>query len=922
MSWAGLAKVNSNASVTPDRKTRMRFDTKGTVQAEMPFGMIRRSGNIAIGAASELKDTLLIPGIGWRLEPYSWSIGNLVEGINALPGIKRSVADGGTLNTPSGVASFPNHRAADPAGATSGASGNYQSGSGDWFLKVMQAAGTSLGTSTYKLIADEAAFPSPNLNSNLQLDRIIADSLNHDPNQPFTFRVISTGATGKVPDQLANVLFAGPASHENAVFLGYGQWALTLFGDGRAQLFERGRDLRSTGATAGTVYWKLQREDRWTQAHRLGAATHRIYVHPHVYTTRQGDKVGSIWIQGDGVETSAPANGALAYQLPAGQATASFRHIVRADAPNPSLTSKLRVDTRRDQRVSVQLSTNIYPTTGYIYDDPFEFLQPPRYVNEVSVQWFAKVPAGCSVQVELHFGTDAATDPSLPVTSTVLVPGVGGVTKFTPDPTVTSYRVKIILNGTTFESPTVYEYRIAKDGHQVDVEPGEFTAKYWQQFSGIGPASDGNQESSKLLIEDPDAQLAILRTRASLRCIIDTEYTGLDWTDPANEGKQSVLAAGFAQRCTATKKGRKFPVAMGSVTQALFPSQDWYSFDVDVAGAWQQLIESLTPYWDFGWDPNAPPASDGAIVPYKATDVIYYLLGWAGVPDAQIDIGPGKTYDLPIRLFPKVGEDGGFAINYGTTVAEVVQRVARDYLGAVLFKDHNAGLGSTPTDWAGMWRLILPPYAPYRSLAYFSTTVPADTSGASVKLGHTLGAWPATADPSGSGQMMKGGMIIAGSFRKFIIPPEGNQITVSGTGDISLANNPSMLTQTAVNLLSFDFIPGHATSDPTSPDYLGRIVPIIVVDPNIQTQDELIWRLRRLYDFVAHGRETIQFVAPNVLITDSSDTNQKRPRSLRYGDAIQVNGETYLVVNCNPFHKKDTKQLAFYECEKPTAPFT
>jgi hypothetical protein len=54
-----------------------------------------------------------------------------------------------------------------------------------------------------------------------------------------------------------------------------------------------------------------------------------------------------------------------------------------------------------------------------------------------------------------------------------------------------------------------------------------------------------------------------------------------------------------------------------------------------------------------------------------------------------------------------------------------------------------------------------------------------------------------------------------------------------------------------------------------------------------------------------------------VLVTSASDTNQIRPRPLRYYDPVTIFGVQYLVRSVNPFYRFDGKQMAKYECETP-----
>jgi hypothetical protein len=111
------------------------------------------------------------------------------------------------------------------------------------------------------------------------------------------------------------------------------------------------------------------------------------------------------------------------------------------------------------------------------------------------------------------------------------------------------------------------------------------------------------------------------------------------------------------------------------------------------------------------------------------------------------------------------------------------------------------------------------------------------------------------------------------------------------------------------------------TADPTHPDYIGYEVPLLYIDPNLSTEAAVKWIARRLYDVMAHAIKGIRFTAPLLLVTDSSDTYQKRPRMLRYYDPVLVDGIQFLVRSCNPSYKKDGMQFATYELEAPREPY-
>jgi hypothetical protein len=131
-----------------------------------------------------------------------------------------------------------------------------------------------------------------------------------------------------------------------------------------------------------------------------------------------------------------------------------------------------------------------------------------------------------------------------------------------------------------------------------------------------------------------------------------------------------------------------------------------------------------------------------------------------------------------------------------------------------------------------------------------------------------------------------------------------------------------MLTQVAVNVDSYNFL-NLSPGDPGYPDgsdidYIGRCIPIVVRDRTLTTQFAVDFIARRTYDYACHARENFSFIAPMILVTDSTDTMQTRPRKLAYYDAVEVqqlDGSfvTYLVKFCSPAYSKDGFQFARYE---------
>ena len=167
------------------------------------------------------------------------------------------------------------------------------------------------------------------------------------------------------------------------------------------------------------------------------------------------------------------------------------------------------------------------------------------------------------------------------------------------------------------------------------------------------------------------------------------------------------------------------------------------------------------------------------------------LAGYEG--RVQLDIP-----DLPIRLFAS-GDADGLLLEPQASLADLIVRYARDYLGYLVLADANVGA-------TGMWR-ILPLGTSANILATFQSGGP----GAG-KLVHALPSYPADT-----------AFMRRRSHRSWVKPPDGNVVIAFGAANAAAGNGtPQLYKQVVVNPVSFDF-GGAETADPSSIDYLGRM---------------------------------------------------------------------------------------------------
>lgn len=114
-------------------------------------------------------------------------------------------------------------------------------------------------------------------------------------------------------------------------------------------------------------------------------------------------------------------------------------------------------------------------------------------------------------------------------------------------------------------------------------------------------------------------------------------------------------------------------------------------------------------------------------------------------------------------------------------------------------------------------------------------------------------------------------------------------------------------------LQNYSSINGPAVFDDGSrnPDFLGRVVPLHVVDPYLggagspdQVQAAVDLFIYRLYNFGAHGKLWCRFSAPLNLRLDGNPL-QVYKRCPRINDMCTINGFKAVIRSCNPSSEND-----------------
>jgi hypothetical protein len=116
------------------------------------------------------------------------------------------------------------------------------------------------------------------------------------------------------------------------------------------------------------------------------------------------------------------------------------------------------------------------------------------------------------------------------------------------------------------------------------------------------------------------------------------------------------------------------------------------------------------------------------------------------------------------------------------------------------------------------------------------------------------------------------------------------------------------------NKRSFDWDPASPTADPTHPDYLGEMVPLVMFDPTLSTPEAVAFVARRLYDRAAKAEKWFEFESPAAYIADASDTQLGgRRRPLRINDPVTVLGVPGMIRSAGYHWRSDRTQRMIIE---------
>jgi len=893
----------SNPIITPNRKTIVTFDDPLPSAMQRAFAFDKVADEVALGPDSVATDVVNVPEIGWQLRGLQFDAGETAESDDGVAGILTKAS--GQLQTADGIEEFDTYRQALELTGVSYGVGVPANGS-PAIQKRVEAGGSfnkSLGT-------DQSSFASPAPGEDpTNMDRIAVTSVDHLPDGSIHLRFFVPAGVQFVGRGMLTLYFSGPAG-STPVDRGNGQYALKLYLDGTAFLYERSTtDLNATTIPTDVDNWRQRKIFSFADRQEVAGRNHFLSI----ATDAAPEVAGTGGYSGTKIVfffSSVKSNGRrLSGVLRAGvmrgarkDASPIPTYYVPAHLPNvQTQAAPLRLDVRRDMRPILQLMKTTYPVTGVLRDDPVLLpyrLAPGDGTDFIDLECFGVFPPGTNVVPALldsagveFLGGVVTSDTQrikakrYPVPAGVTRREISAQFELSGDgektPTIRFYGIS---RATTFETPV----SSPKECPDREPDPALFRTDILRCDVTL-PAREMGEERASIEIADLADDLSVLRTRGKVPVRIELEYDAL--------GSRTTIFRGYAINVRSERLLGKDPARS-------YPDPDARRYAVECAGEWTRLAETQAPT-RFTWQTQ----EGGELVNYRITDIISVLLRIA-YPINRILI---DTVD--VRLLSS--DPDAYRLEVGSPIDSVVQEFAKDYLGGWVYFDPAAGVD-------GLWRLGLPKAPDAQVLARFWIDHPGD--------GKHAVDYRSYPDLIVGDQTVKQTFIRRGTLEEWAEPPEGNKVEVYGSASEEAATengqtSAMQLSQVAYNLSSYNpfNLPSSDPNypDPANPDYLGREVAIRVYDAKLTTQQAVDWVCRRIFDLSCHTVYRMKFEAPLILATDAADAQQVRPRPLRFYDFVEVQNmvgdwERWVVASVRILSTKHTMQMAEYELARPS----
>lgn len=840
----------ASSAITPNRVTRAVFDEDFYDLSQGLWGSWRFYDQIApLVAAEKAADSNAASNMhfwasgAWTLRPLQMELGRFSETSPTVQGILDNTA----------TTTIPGRW--NP-GTTYGAT--------DLFFRKNSADITTTPTSLSPP-TKVSSLPAALGSMTAPMDPILRTNANMPINQGFAVRFVIDGVNSRGYDWIGAVTF--------------GQYSIALRGDGWAEIWEYG-----TPVGGGSVAWRKHSSFRFSKPNQVTRNYHQIIAFPHVGPT------GEKFIAFASANLDSPQQGSAGFASSPGVrsvagALVSSEYLFRWDeirSPvndqsggigNITTSDRLWILERRNVRCQWQLSRLVFAESGTLISDFWG--TEPADARAATLQRIAVLPASTGLTSNLFDGAGSAVSLSTPGSS---------------------FFVSWSFTGPKTSTPILWGYKVQREAVSTLRSPGSFTVP-GTGWSVNQSGEDPRQVMGSFLCEDVIGEYPRLRTRSELPVRIVV-------TDSSGESPVAVtLLQGVAISPLRTKLGKagKRP-GMGSRGSATNHTAEWSQYQVTAAGMWHRLatttVRTALNFQDFAYDATAGLSGTGQIQGWKVTDAIKRLLTVAGFP-----AGMQRIPDLALRFSPGIGtQDSDRILEPSSSIAEMIVRLCRTYLGRFLVFDPNSGS-------YGQWTLVGAPASTTPMVNFVGG--PDWTEGDPLVSPASILSYPAGTIPT------------FGRRESYFIPPENNHICALtivdsyGTGGYRVDNH-------VYNYLSYK-VPGSSIDpDPDSPHYLGYERSVILADPAFWagaavggwdgTQKAIDYTLFRVFAFTCMARQVMRFRAPLIFVTDPT-TSRKRPPQF-YDVATLDGGTGWYIKTCNPRYTSDRNQLADYVVER------
>lgn len=839
-----------SSAMTPGRVTRAIFDEDYYDLSQSLWGGWQFYDQIAPGVAADkaadgrFSSNLYYWASGaWTLRPLQMELGKFCE---TTPGVT------GVLGSSSVTTITGKWSPSTTYGVT------------DLFFRK-DSANVAVAPSSLSPSAAVTALPTALGTMTVPMDPILKTNSNLGINQAICVRFVVDGLNRSGYDWIGAVCF--------------GQYAIGIRGDGWAEVWEYG-----TPRLGGSAAWGKHGTFRYSKPNQVIQSYHQLIIFPHVGPTSEK------YIAFASANLDAPQQGAAGLASNPGTRSVSggvvsSEYLHRWDETrtptqdsaggggNVTTAAKLWILERRNVRACWQVSHLVYAESGQLLTNMWG--AETNDSRTVSVGSIRTLPASTSIGSTLKDGLGA----------TVTTSTAGN-----------AFYIQWDFAGPKTTTPILWAYKIHREAQSSLRTMESFTTPGtdWRVQSGI---SDPRTEQAFFRAEDRYDDYPRLRTRAELPCrIVVTDSSGETPVD-VNLFRGAVISP---LRTKLGIAGRKAGMSgIGDVVT--HPTSEWSQYQCTAAGMWHRLqvttLRTALSYQNFAYDSVAGLGAQGQIQGWKITDAIEYLLKAAGFPSGMINIP-----SLSMRFKAGIGtQDSDRILEPSTSIAEMIVRLCRNYLGRFLVFDANQG------DY-GKWTLVGAPSSTTPLAAFVGG--PDWTEGDPPLPGHCLSSYPAGTAPT------------FGRRESYFVAPDHNHLVAltivdtTGTGGTRVDNH-------LYNYLSYH-VPGATVDpDPDSPHFLGYERGLILADPSLwagsyiggweETQKTVDFVLMRLFAFTCMARERTHFKAPLLFITDPA-TSARRP--LRFYDVVTLDGEGWYVRSCTPDYRSDRLQTAEYELER------